>query len=135
VTFTNIAVVTGRFTGGGSITPEARVTHGFELHCDASDVPNNLEINNGGDNFHLVTLTTGTCYIDGNGVAYIEGTGTGTFNGVSAYKISFTLTDAGEPGTKDFASYVITDSSGNPVSSVTASGYLQSGNQQFHKKK
>jgi hypothetical protein len=34
----------GRMTGGGSVfeTDGTRVTHGFELHCDVTDVPNTL---------------------------------------------------------------------------------------------
>jgi len=38
-------VAQGRMTGGGSIFTDTgmRVTHGFELHCDATREPNNLE--------------------------------------------------------------------------------------------
>jgi hypothetical protein len=130
---------TGRMTGGGSIftADGTRVTHGFELHCDPSNTPNNLEINwGGGNNFHLDTLLTATCTDDPT----IEpqppsapfdtfvGTGVGTCNGQPAL-ISFTLTDAGEPGTKDFASYTISGGC-----SLTASGFLErGGNQQAHK--
>src|SRR5438093_804569 len=66
----------GRMTGGGSIFTSSsdffvpagtRITHGFELHCDASELPNNLEVNihqaNGaGATFHLDTLTTASCW-------------------------------------------------------------------------
>jgi hypothetical protein len=134
VTFTNKAAVMGRFTGGGSIFNSAgeRITHGFELHCSVSDLPNNLEINNGGNNFHLDTLTSVSCSVDASGVATITGTGSGTFNGVPGYTISFTMTDAGEPGTSDFASYTIVSPAGAVVTSVSGSGFLTFGNQQFH---
>src|SRR6266436_4256275 len=59
----------GRMTGGGSVfeTDGTRVTHGFELHCDVADVPNNLEINWGpGDRFHLETLVSASCFTDPN---------------------------------------------------------------------
>jgi hypothetical protein len=132
LTFTNRSTVQGRFTGGGSIFTSTgdRVTHGFELHCSTSDTPNNLEVNVGANNFHLDTLTSVTCSIDSAGVAIITGTGTGTYNNVAGATISFTFTDAGEPGTSDFASYLIKDSNGNTV--LSASGNLNKGNQQFH---
>lgn len=50
----------GRITGGGSIfrLDGVRVTHGFELRCDANDKRQNLEINwDGGNNFHLTEIT------------------------------------------------------------------------------
>jgi len=39
--------VEGRMTGGGGVltTAGVRVTHGFELHCDAVKPPNNLQVN------------------------------------------------------------------------------------------
>src|SRR5438477_4732233 len=51
-------------TGGGVIRAvneadgrQVQVTHGFELHCDLSNVPNDLEVNwNGGQSFHLERL-------------------------------------------------------------------------------
>jgi len=136
VTFTNASVpgpppVNGRWTGGGSIFTDlgVRVTHGMTLHCDTSDLPNNLEINFAGNQFHLDVETPATCSVDAAGVAKIVGTGTGSFNGQEGATIRFTFTDAGEPGTSDFASYVITFG-GNVV--LTASGLLDNGNQDFH---
>jgi len=130
--------VKGRMTGGGSVftTAGLRVTHGFELHCDPTDLPNNLEINwDGGNNFHLTSLTTATC-IDNPAIAppppdagfdtYI-GTGLGTCNGLPA-AISFILTDAGEPGTKDTATFHITG-----ACTLDVSNFLDNGNQQAHK--
>ena len=58
------------------------------------------------------------------------GTGIGRCNGVDGATITFTLTDAGEPGKKDFASYDIVCSGGL---SLTVSGNLNKGNQQAHK--
>jgi hypothetical protein len=132
-------IVEGRMTGGGSVftTDDVRVTHGFELHCDPLNTPNNLEINwGGGNNFHLTSLLTVTCVNDPNiepqppnaGFDTYIGTGVGTCNGLPAL-ISFTLTDAGEPGTLDTASYTITG-----ACSLTVSGNLDKGNQQAHKK-
>jgi hypothetical protein len=57
-------------------------------------------------------------------------TGTGTLNKEPA-TIEFTLTDAGEPGTKDTAKYVITQN-GIVVLSVGPAN-LDKGNQQAHK--
>ena len=56
----------GRMTGGGSVFTAggARVTHGFELHCDTLDVPNRLEINWPGHRFHLESLISATCSLD-----------------------------------------------------------------------
>jgi hypothetical protein len=131
VFFRNKALGTGRFTGGGSIFTGAgvRVTHGFELHCDASDVPNSLEINWPDSRFHLSSLTTAQCSVN-NGVATIVGTGVGLYNGTTSATISFTFTDAGEPGTSDLASYLIT-AGANVV--LNASNTLTFGNQQYHK--
>jgi hypothetical protein len=58
------------------------------------------------------------------------GEGTGTFNGQPA-TISFTFVDAGEPGTSDTASVVIT-SGGTTVLSCPAAP-LTFGNHQAHR--
>jgi len=130
----------GRMTGGGSIfrADGQRVTHGFEIHCDVADVPNRLEINWGGDRFHLDTLLGASCFTDpsidsGHPAApfntYI-GIGTGSFDGVPGATAFWTFTDAGEPGKKDIATIIIKDNLGNVV--LTATGNLDSGNQQAH---
>jgi hypothetical protein len=127
----------GRMTGGGSVftTDGIRVTHGFELHCNKNDLPNNLEINwDGGNNFHLTTLTSVTCIDDPKinprpPVAPFDtmiGAGVGTCNGLPA-SITFTLTDAGEPGTKDTATFHITGGC-----TLDVSNFLDKGNQQAH---
>jgi hypothetical protein len=137
VTFTNrnTGGAEGRFTGGGSIFTSSgqRVTHGFELHCNAAVTPNNLEINWGGNQFHLETLTTASCSVNPEtGVETLVGTGAGTYNGGAGATVEFTITDAGEPGRNDFFSVVVTDAGSNQV--LTASGNLRDGNQQYHKK-
>jgi hypothetical protein len=130
----------GRMTGGGSVftRDNIRVTHGFELHCTPGDGPNNLEINwDGGNNFHLTTLTSALCPNDpaiapqppNADFDTFIGTGVGTCNGGAA-AIEFTLTDAGEPGTKDTASYRITGS----CTLTVGPAFLNKGNQQAHKK-
>jgi hypothetical protein len=134
--------VPGRMTGGGSIFTKAggRVTHGFELHCDPEIGPNNLEINWGnGNHFHLETLLTAVCTDDPTIVPRppsadfdtYNGTGTGSCNGVEGASITFELTDAGEPGKVDFASFEITGCPDGLTLSV--SGNLNKGNQQAHK--
>jgi hypothetical protein len=129
----------GRMTGGGSVfTSEGqRVTHGFELHCDEEVGPNNLEVNWGGNHFHLEILTSATCSDDPS----IEppppaapfdtyvGEGTGRCNGVPGATITFTFTDAGEPGTEDTATIDITCSQGGGIS---VSNNLNKGNHQAH---
>jgi hypothetical protein len=127
----------GRMTGGGSVFTAAglRVTHGFELHCDVNDVPNNLEINwDGGNNFHLTSLTTVTC-IDNPAINphppnapfdTLIATGVGTCNGLPA-AITFRLTDAGEPGSVDTAAFAITG-----ACTLNVSNNLDKGNQQAH---
>jgi len=137
-----VVVSQGRMTGGGSVftAAGARVTHGFEIHCDVTKTPNNIEVNWGsGQNFHLTTLTSARCLDDPSIVANppnvgfdtFIGVGIGTLNGVAGAKIEFTFTDAGEPGTKDSATIKITDAGGNVVLQV--SGNLDKGNQQAHK--
>lgn len=129
-----------RMTGGGSIFTAngTRVTHGFELHCNRNDNPNNLEINWGSNpenNFKLGSIDYVRCSDDLNIVPNPPGAsfdtyyarGTGTCNGLAA-SIEWTFTDAGEPGTADTATYAITGSC-----TLNASGSLTFGNHQAHK--
>jgi hypothetical protein len=153
---TALAHVAGRMTGGGSIVCNNggfRVTHGFELHCiaegeDTAALPNNLEINwadpvaGVGQNFHLTFLGTAVC----SNAAGIEedppdagfdtmvATGTGTLNGVPGAFVSFTFTDAGEPGAGvDRASFLIANSLGVVVLNCAITVLDQGGNHQAHK--
>ena len=132
---------TGRMTGGGSVFMKdgTRVTHGFELHCDATLVPNKLQINWDKKNkFHLESLTTAVCSDDPAidpkkpkaSFDTYEGTGMGRYNGVSGATAHWIFTDAGEPGKMDMAKIMIKDAGGATV--LTVSGNLKSGNQQAH---
>jgi hypothetical protein len=120
----------------GSPKDDRRITHGFQLHCaqhgakggDITTVNNRLEINWGSPDsrFHLSYLTAIDCPNDPNidpppppftagGPDTLVGKGVGLFSGTfkgQKYSrvqatISFILTDAGEPGTSDTASYII----------------------------
>jgi hypothetical protein len=134
-------IATGRMTGGGSVLKDNRVTHGFELHCDPSQGPNNLQVDWGkGDKFHLESLTSVSCTDDPKingrppvtGLDTYVGSGKGRYNGVSGATAKWTFTDAGEPGKDDFAEIAIADVNGNTV--LTVSGFLNRGNHQAHKK-
>ena len=134
-----VGAVPGRFTGGGSVfgTGQNRVTHGFQIRCDADDFRQNLEVNWQGNRFHLLDLTTADCQDtaldEENPVAGFDtfiGTGTGRYNGVEGATIEFTFTDDGEPGVDDLADIVIRDAAGNIVLEV--SGDLNFGNHQAH---
>ncbi len=130
----------GTMTGGGSVftADGKRVTHGFELQCDKSKNPNSLEVNWGGNRFHLESLTSAACTDDPTikpnppaaGFDTYVGKGTGRYNGVTGATAEWTFTDAGEPGKNDTAKLVIKDAGSNVVLSV--SGNLKSGNQQAH---
>jgi hypothetical protein len=135
----------GRFTGGGwQIADDVKITRGFTLHCDLR-LSNNLEINWGGNQFHLLEhLTTIECSdspdIDQRPpdapLDTMVGTGTGRFNGVDGYSITFRLEDHGEPGKFDRAAILITGPSGVvldvPVQNLTG-GNLQAHYDQPHK--
>lgn len=133
-------VTAGRMTGGGSVfaMDGTRVTHGFQLHCDAAELPNNLQVNWGkGNKFHLESLTSATCTDDpaigpsppaASFDTYV-GEGTGRYNGVSGATIEFTFTDAGEPGTSDTATIEI--KVGVTVV-LSATGIIDRGNHQAH---
>ena len=130
------------FTETKDGTP-VRVTHGFELHCDASQVPNNLEVNwgkgkNGANRFHLTDLIWGWCRDNPNfdeappvaGFDTYRGFGKGRLNGVPGATIQFGFTDEGEPGKNDKAAMVIWDADGNEVLKVK--GSLKNGTHQAH---
>jgi len=141
-TVTNTAI-TGRMTGGGSIlSGNTKITHGFELHCNITAMPNRLEINWGTkpeNNFHLTALTSVRCFDDPNinpghptsSFDTYVGTGTGTLNNKAGYTASWTFTDAGEPGKSDTVIFTISDSHGT-VYSVVNPIKLSVGNQQSH---
>ena len=131
----------GFMTGGGSVFTAAgdRVTHGFNLNCYSGRGGDNLEINFGGNAFHLTSLTQAACLDDPSigeappvaGFDTMQGKGVGTFNGVAGYKAEWRFVDAGEPGRNDTSSLVITDPSNAVVLNV--SGTLHNGNHQAHR--
>jgi hypothetical protein len=129
----------GRMTGGGKLQKDnLEVTHGFELYCNISQKPNNLEVNWQGNKFHLDMLTRTVCLNDpaissNPPVAPFDtykGMGIGSYNGIDGAMAEWVFTDAGEPGTKDVASINIWDVHGNPVLSIRSK--LIKGNQQAH---
>jgi hypothetical protein len=131
---------TGRFTGGGRIIEVGNlsITAGLELDCDRMH-QDTLEINWGGNHFHLLTLTSVTCLLVGNPappVAPINemiGLGTGRYNGADGYTVSYELIDNGEPGRHDMVSFLIYETA-NPRNVVLSLSLqlLTKGNLQAH---
>jgi len=130
----------GRMTGGGSVfrIDGARVTRGFEIHCDLRE-PNNIEVNwPGGNKFHMTALTSAQCTDDplihqeppAAPFDTFTGDGVGKLNNVPGATIHFVFVDAGEPGKEDTASIIVTDANGNIVLNV--SGFINVGNIQAH---
>jgi len=131
----------GFLTGGGKLVTRGNptVTFGTEFYCDSSVTPDNLQINWGnGHRFHLKALTGASCSKDPSfsedqpaaGFNTYQGTGTGKLHGVGGATVQWTLTDHGEPGSSDTASFKVTDAAGNVVLNVT--GTLTGGNIQAH---
>ena len=135
----------GRFTGGGNTVAigDVKFTRGFTIHCDLL-LSNNLEINwpaaAGRQNqFHMLQHLTAECSDDPAieqrppraPVDTIVGTGTGRFNGVAGYTITFTLVDAGEPGTSDQIGFEIRNPSGGVVVNLPLQN-ITGGNVQAH---
>jgi hypothetical protein len=154
----------GRITGGGSIfatvdgVPNTRITHGFELRCDASDPRQSLEINWPGanssqNNFHLSKLINSVVCFDDPlsspppppGTVFDTYAGNTLFQGHTGFHgfgyavgtgtcnnkpatIYFILVDNGEPGTTDVAEYHITGGCTLNVGPAV----LTFGNHQFH---
>jgi hypothetical protein len=132
---------TGRFTGGGNTVEigMAKITKGLTIHCDLL-LSNNLEINWGANNFHMLEhLQTIACLDDPTidqrpPVAPLDtliGRGIGRFKDVDGYTIVFTLIDAGEPGRNDMMGFTITAPDGSTVINVPLQN-LTGGNLQAH---
>ena len=137
------AVENGRFTGGGSQVRvgDVRVTRGLTIHCDLL-LSNNLEVNWGGNRFHMTEhLTTVECSDDPNiiqapPVAPLDtliGVGTGRYNNANGYTIEFTIQDYGEPGRDDRMAIKIYETA-NPANVVlnVPLQILSGGNLQAH---
>ena len=134
---------TGRFTGGGSqiTVGGVKVTRGLTIHCDLL-LSNNLEVNWGGNQFHMEEhITTVSCTDDPNIVQAppaapldtLVGIGIGRYNNSDGFTIEFTLVDAGEPGTIDKMAIRIYETA-NPANVVlnVPLQYLTGGNLQAH---
>src|SRR5688500_9152979 len=135
-------VTDGRMTGGGGqiIIGDVRVTRGFTIHCDIT-LSNNVEINWGGNSWHLDKPLTGAMCIDDPNISpeppaapfdTFFGEGVGRLNGVDGSTIRFVFADAGEPGGRnDRAQIEIFAPDGTPVLLVPMS-FLDRGNLQAH---
>ena len=131
----------GWMTGGGRVNTQTYgpVTHGFRLECTEANGQNNLQVNWGGNHFHLEDVTTSDCgdigSIDpGNPHAdfdLLEGSGTGRCNGNPA-SVSYKLTDAGEPGTGDSFEVHITGGGCTLHAGNVPVANLSRGNHQAH---
>lgn len=120
-----------------------RVTHGFVLNCDTTRGPNNLEINWGGNRFHLTTLIDASCSFTGDpkpptagfntykgyGEGYYSGEGSNSGLGVYA---EWAFTDNGEPGKYDIATIKIYSNDNATILLEVVEGNLNNGNQQAH---
>jgi hypothetical protein len=141
--------INGRFTGGGHQirVGDVRVTRGLTIHCDLL-LSNNLEVNWGGNQFHMTEhLTTVECSDDPlinqapppAPLDTLIGVGTGRYNGTDGYTIEFTLVDYGEPGSSDRAALLIyrttnpTDVVLNVPLQLMSGGNLQAHYDQPHK--
>jgi hypothetical protein len=149
IRLSEVDLANGRFTGGGHQVRvgEARVTRGLTIHCDLL-LSNNLEVNWGGNQFHMTEhLTTIECSDDPlidqtpppAPLDTLVGVGTGRYNGTDGYTIEFTLVDYGEPGSEDRAALLIyrtadpTDVVLNVPLQLLTGGNLQAHYDQPHK--
>ncbi len=137
----------GRITGGGSVfynvsdgtQVEVRVTKGYELHCNASKLPNNFEVNWNKSKFHLENLTNAICVNDTSfspkppraPFDTYYGNGTGRLDGVPGATAAWKLTDKGEPGKNDTVAIQIWDVNGTLVLNVPEN-LVHNGNNQAH---
>ena len=128
--------------GGGTYT----LTHGFELHCDPTLGPNNLEINWMKNKFHLEELEEAECIDDGTTnepppsphpgptLDIYTGEGFGRYNGVCGAFAKWSMVDNGEPGKNDqILSLLIKDKKdGNVVLNIGSKALnLKTGNHQW----
>jgi hypothetical protein len=138
----------GRFTGGGkqvaagtdALGNVVTITKGFEVDCDLHTPSNNLEINWGGNHFHMLAFTEAVCTLVGPPnppkapVNTIVAMGTGRYDGVDGYTVVFELQDNGEPGHGvDMAGFVVYETA-NPTNVVlnVPVAFVTDGNIQAH---
>jgi hypothetical protein len=134
----------GWMSGGGYFIDDfsgEKVTHGFEIHSNTADTANRLQFSWGTDNsFRLKELTSVNCFTiegsDGRQIMVFFCSGIGQLN-IGAHSeenamIRFNLTDAGEPGTLDVATFFIRTPL-EPFERVLT-GYLTGGNHRFQER-
>ena len=102
---------TGRMTGGGKAMGTAggaavKVTHGFQLRCKTTAVPQRLQVNwSGGGNFHLTELTFSSCtdnpLLEPENPSAPFDTYVGRGFGRDGSYAEWKFTDDGEPGRTD----------------------------------
>jgi hypothetical protein len=130
----------GWMTGGGQMASFA-ASHGMELGCSTTSNHHNLEVNwAGGNQFHLTSISSVTCYLDttigapnppGANFNTLSMTGVGTYDGHPGATVTAMFTDEGEPGTKDMAMIVV-KYNGSTVLQIPLAK-IATGNQQAHK--
>ena len=130
----------GFMTGGGQMN-QFQASHGFNLGCNTGSNHNNLEVNwASGNKFHLESISSVTCYLDPNlpapnppnaGFNTLVLSGTGKYNNQDGATIQIILTDAGEPGTSDQASMLVSIGGSIVLNIIFAN--LATSNQQAHK--
>jgi hypothetical protein len=143
----------GRFDVSSNFAPSPQVTptlltHGFEVHCDVTDRPNNIEVNwkdSAGveHRFHMTDMVSAHCEWNpalgspnpppANFNTWV-GSGTGKFDGTAGASIYAIFTDQGQPAAgKDPSTIVIRAADGTLV--LNWSGFLLAGAQQAHNSK
>lgn len=135
-------VTNGRMTGGGGQIQVGGVyvSRGFTIHCDIT-LSNNVEVNWGGNHWHLDKPLTGAACTDDPSISpeppaapfdTFYGEGVGRLNGVAGSAIRFIFADAGEPGGRnDRAQIQIFAPDGTVVLDIPMS-FLDRGNLQAH---
>jgi hypothetical protein len=130
-------------SGGNAVNPDGtRVTHAFELQCNVTKSPNDLEVNWDGNQFHLETITSALCTSAPIGSTCAAappnapfhtyfGIGVGRLNGVPGATVSWKFMDCGEPGTQDVVEIFVRDTNGILVLELRETN-LTFGNHQAH---
>ena len=127
----------GRMTGGGFIVDGVKVSHGFQLDCEATD-KGSLQVSWDGNSFHLDGIIESFCgdnptlapKPNKGGFDTHSGYGEGSYNGEPDARARWVFTDAGERGRNDYMELTITDPNGDVV--LEAAGLLAGGNHQAH---